>query len=149
MFGADRSWTSPELRAAQTAEALGMKATIEPLLRECDYGRWSGGSFDAVQAKEPDAIDHWMSDPDAAPHGGEAIATMIGRVATWLEAQHATSGRVVAFTHASIIRASLVCALGADTRCFWRIDVAPLSMMSLSGHNGRWNLSSLGPLVPS
>ena len=38
----DCSWTGPELRARQTAEALELSANIEPMLRECNYGRWAG-----------------------------------------------------------------------------------------------------------
>ena len=32
----DCCWTSPELRTRQTAEALGLIASVQPLLRECD-----------------------------------------------------------------------------------------------------------------
>jgi broad specificity phosphatase PhoE len=53
---ADRCWSSPALRAIQTAEALQLDAIVEPMLRECDYGTWSGRSFDEVQAQEPKAM---------------------------------------------------------------------------------------------
>ncbi len=43
---ADRWATSPALRANQTAEALKIDAAVEPLLRDCDYGRWTGRAFD-------------------------------------------------------------------------------------------------------
>ena len=35
--------SSPALRAAQTAESLVLDARAEPLLRDCDFGRWAGG----------------------------------------------------------------------------------------------------------
>ena len=47
---ADRCWTSPELRTRQTAQSLGLSANVEPMLRDCDYGRWAGRRFDEVQA---------------------------------------------------------------------------------------------------
>ena len=34
----DAAWTSPALRARQTADALTLSATIEPALRDIDYG---------------------------------------------------------------------------------------------------------------
>jgi len=36
---------------------------------------------DEVQAQEPEAVAEWMHDPEAAPHGGESIVSLIGRVA--------------------------------------------------------------------
>ncbi|TIU47044.1 MAG: phosphoglycerate mutase family protein, partial [Mesorhizobium sp.] len=41
---ADRVWTSPALAARRTAEALGLDATVEPLLAEQDFARWAGKS---------------------------------------------------------------------------------------------------------
>ena len=55
-------------------------------------------------------------------------------------------GATLAVTHASVVRAAIVHALGADPYAFWRIDVAPLSLARLSGRDGRWNLVALGPL---
>ena len=43
---ADQCWSSPELRTRQTAEALGLNANVQPVLRDCDYGRWTGSTFD-------------------------------------------------------------------------------------------------------
>ena len=78
----DRCWTSPELRTRQTAEALGLSADIQPMLRECDYGRWAGKKFSEIAADEPDAANSWLRDPAAAPHGGESILDLMRRVAT-------------------------------------------------------------------
>ena len=49
---------------------------------------------------------------------------------------------MVAVTHASVMRAAIVCALQAEPRSFWHIDIAPLSLVRLSGHRGRWTLAS-------
>jgi broad specificity phosphatase PhoE len=144
---ADRCWSSPALRAIQTAEALQLDTIVEPMLRECDYGRWSGRSLDEVQAQEPEAMAEWLRDPEAAPHGGESIVGLIGRVAAWLETQNGMRGKTVAVTHASVIRAAIVHAIEANPRSFWRIDVAPLSVTALSGNGGRWTLSEIGPLT--
>ena len=139
----DRCVTSPARRATQTAAALGLEATIDPMLRDCDYGRWTGRSFDEVQAQEPEALAEWIKDPSAAPHGGETVVAMIARVSAWLDAQLTTSGVILAVTHASVIRAAIVCALEAEPRSFWHIDIAPLSLTQLSGNGGRWTLVSM------
>ena len=143
---ADRCWTSPALRASQTAAALHLDATTEPMLRDCDYGTWTGRTFEDMQAHEPEAVTEWLGDPGAAPHGGESILGLMQRVATWLDAQHGTDEKVVAVTHAAVIRAAIVHAIKATPLSFWRIDIAPLSVTRLSGSHGHWTLASIGAL---
>ena len=121
-------------------------ATPDPMLRDCNYGRWTGRSLDEVQAQEPDAVAEWLQNPGAAPHGGESVLAVMERVAGWLDAQLASSGVTVAITHASVIRAAILHAIEAGPRSFWRIDVAPLSLTRLSGNNGRWTLVSIGAM---
>lgn len=144
---ADRCWTSPERRARQTAEALELTAALEPALRDCDYGSWRGRAFDDVNAREPEAVAAWLSDPAAAPHGGESILGLMQRVAGWLVQEQKKHGQSIVVTHASIIRAAVVRAIDAGPQSFWRIDIAPLSVTRLSGTNDRWNLVSCGCLA--
>ncbi|GAA3102071.1 histidine phosphatase family protein [Streptosporangium carneum] len=134
-----RAVRAAELRCAQTAEALGLPAEPEPLLADCDYGRWSGRTLAEVEAAEPEALATWLTDPAAAPHGGESIVALLGRVAGWLAGLE--PGRTVAVTHAAVIRAAVVHTLGAPAQSFWRVDVAPLARVTLTGRGGRWRLS--------
>ena len=120
-LNADRVLTSPALRARQTADALQLNATIDPMLRDCDYGRWVGLSFNQVQAQEPAGLADWLRDPGAAPHGGEAILSLIERVGGWLDGQSAVPRKTIAVTHASVIRAAVVYAIGAPPQSFWRL----------------------------
>jgi broad specificity phosphatase PhoE len=141
---ADRYVSSPELRTRQTAEALQFAAETEPTLRDCDYGRWTGRSFDDVHAREPQAIAAWLREPAAVPHGGESILSLMQRVARWLDDEQLRHRHAIVVTHATIIRAAIVHAIGAPPQSFWRIDIAPLSITRLSGADGRWNLVSAG-----
>jgi broad specificity phosphatase PhoE len=141
---ADSYWTSPELRTRQTAEALGLKAIVQPMLRECDYGRWAGKTFDEIVADEPEAATSWLRDPEVTPHGGESIAAVMLRVRRWLHDQQAQRQRAIVVTHSAIIRAAIVHAIDAAPQSFWRIDIAPLSVTRLSSLGGRWNLSAAG-----
>ena len=144
---ADCVWTSPELRARQTAEAFRLDATAQSALRECDYGGWKGCAFADVLARDPDGISAWLNDPTATPHDGESLHGLMQRVAQWLDAEKATNRKAIVITHASIIRAAIVHALGAPPQSFWRIDIAPLSVSRLSGAHGRWNLASAGSVL--
>ncbi len=74
------------------------------------------------------------------------MLAVMTRVSAWLDALQATSGGIVAVTHASVIRAAIVHAIEAEPRSFWRIDVAPLSITRLNGNNGRWTLVSIGAM---
>jgi broad specificity phosphatase PhoE len=139
---ADHSWTSPELRTRQTAEVIQLTAIVQPLLHDCDHGRWAGSTFDDVLAREPEAVAAWLHDPAAAPHGGESILHLMHRVTEWLAGEQAFHRRSIVVTHPAIIRAAIVHAIGAAPPSFWRIDVAPLSITRLSGTKDRWNLVS-------
>jgi broad specificity phosphatase PhoE len=140
----DRRWVSPELRTRQTAEALRLEANVQPGLRDCDYGRWAGCSFAEVAEREPRAIDAWLHDPAAVPHGGESIVEFVGRVAAWLAEEKAHGGRSIIVTHPTIIRAAMVGAMEAPPQSFWRVDIRPLSLTRLSNSDGRWRVASSG-----
>jgi broad specificity phosphatase PhoE len=141
-----RVLTSPARAARETAAALGFDAKVEMALRDCDYGRWRGLASKDVAEREPDGFAAWLQDPGSAPHGGESLAVLIERVGDWLTQVLARESATLAVTHAAVVRAAIVNALGAGSSGFARIDVAPLSLARLSGHGQRWNLVALGPL---
>ncbi|MCO6005409.1 histidine phosphatase family protein [Actinoallomurus purpureus] len=128
----------PESRCVQTAEVLGLIAEVEPLLRDCDFGRWSGRALAEVQADEPGAVQEWLSDPAAAPHGGESVIDVVDRVAAWLGGL--TGGSIIAVTHPAVIRATVVHTLGVPPASLRHIDVEPLGGVRLSGRAGHWRL---------
>ena len=144
-------WTSPEMRARQTALALGLNALESADLRECDYGTWSGRSLEDVYAENPAGFASWLTDVGAAPHGGESFRDLMGRVHPWLrEIEEKQEGHAIAITHASIVRAAVVYALNAPQEAFRRIDVAPLTITDIRLSGQHWHLRSLGvPLSAS
>jgi broad specificity phosphatase PhoE len=141
----DVAWTSPALRAQQTATALQLEAMANPALKDVDLGRWVGRSFADVQETEPEEIAAWTSRSDAAPHGGESIIALLDRISGWLDALKRQDGRIVAVTHPAVIRAAIVLAIDAKPMSFWRIDIAPLCRVSIQGNNSHWTLRSIIP----
>jgi len=138
----DTSWTGPERRCRETAEWLELAAAIAGELRDCDYGRWAGRSLRAIGEEDAAGLADWIGDPAAAPHGGESLLALLERVGRWLAAL--PEGRILAVTHASVVRAALVTALAAPPEAFWRLDIVPLSRTELSRAQARWTVRAAG-----
>lgn len=131
---------SPARRAAQTAAGLDV-TRVEPALAECDFGDWAGRPLAELASAEPEAVHAWMTDPDAAPHGGESLTALLARVRGWMESEAAADGTAIAITHGGVVKAAVVIALDAPPSAFWRIDVSPLSITELHAHDGRWTVT--------
>jgi broad specificity phosphatase PhoE len=142
----DRACCGPEKRAQQTATVLGLSATVDPSLRDCDYGRWAGRDLSEIQAEFPNEVALWLATVDAAPHGGESLHDLIARVAAWL-AEQTRLGHTIAVTHPSVIRAAVASILEAPAQAFWRIDVAPLTLTDIRFNGSSWSLRSMGTLL--
>lgn len=151
-LGRGDALSSPARRARETAREAGLDAAPTAELRECDFGTWAGRTLREIHAADPDGVRAWMTDPRARPHGGETLAELLTRVGQWLDRQAPLGGRAIAVTHAGVVKAAVVHALGAPPEAFWRVDVAPLAGTELTAHDGRWNLArvnaQLGADIP-
>ncbi|MER5772546.1 histidine phosphatase family protein [Streptomyces sp. NPDC001985] len=138
---AELRYCSPTPRSRTTAQALGYAPMAQPALRDCDMGRWRGFTLAEVAAVDPGAVDTWLSDPRATPHGGESLLAFIRRVGGWLDTRPAGEGGwVVAVAEPSVVRAALVYALKAPPHAYWSVEVRPLSTLTLQGTSGYWTL---------
>ncbi|AJE39816.1 MULTISPECIES: histidine phosphatase family protein [Streptomyces] len=141
LAAAELRYCSPTPRSRATGNALGYAPLVQPALRDCDMGRWRGFTLGEAMAREPSAVDAWISDPRSAPHGGESLLSFISRVGGWLDTRPVDDGgRVVAVAEPSVMRAALVYALNVQPSAYWNIDVPPLSTLTLAGRGGHWNL---------
>ncbi|MEU9659580.1 histidine phosphatase family protein [Streptomyces chartreusis] len=141
LAAAELRYCSPTPRSRATGDALGYAPLVQLALRDCDMGRWQGLTLGEAMAREPDAVDAWLADPRATPHGGESLLGFIGRVGSWLDTRPVDDGdRIVAVAEPSVIRAALVYVLKAPPSTYWNIDVRPLSATTVTGRAGRWHL---------
>ncbi|MET8564746.1 histidine phosphatase family protein [Streptomyces flaveolus] len=129
----------PSARCARTAEALAVAATPEDALRDLDHGRWEGRTPEDIAAVDPHGLSVWLTDPDAAPHGGETVREFCRRTAAWLDTLPAGTGRILAITEASFIRAALVHALSVPARSFGHLRVPHASTVTLTLRDGCWS----------
>jgi broad specificity phosphatase PhoE len=134
--------TSPMAAAQQTADLLGVAAQVEPALRDIDHGDWAGRSFADIHTRDPGAFARWLADPAPGAPGGETMAVLLSRVGVWMDG---IDGDVLAITHPMVIRAAIGVALDLPQQALLRIDIAPLSSVTLSFNRG-WRLQTLRPL---
>ena len=137
----ERLWHGPERRCAETAAALGLRPApeAEPGLRDMGAGDWAGRSLGQVERDAPEALLAWLTEPGAAPPGGESVAGVVARVADWLAAVPETR-RAAAVAPPAVVRAAVIHVLGAPLPGFWRVDVPPLALVKLSRREGRWSI---------
>ncbi|MEU9403993.1 histidine phosphatase family protein [Streptomyces sp. SID4985] len=141
LAAAELRYCSPTPRSRATGDALGYAPLVQLALRDCDMGRWRGLTLGEAMAREPQAVDAWLTDPRSSPHGGESLLAFISRVGGWLDTRPVDEyGRIVAVAEPAVIRAALVYALKAPPATYWNLDVRPLSATTVTGGSGRWNL---------
>jgi broad specificity phosphatase PhoE len=139
------SWgSSPEPACAATARALGGEPVVLDGLRGLDTGRWTGLSLSQVGEAEPAALSSWLTDPIAAPHGGESLAQLVARVGSCCDAHPWSEGRNLVVVTPLVARALATHALGVGAAAIFRIDLAPLGRVGLSRSGGPWRLQQLG-----
>lgn len=107
-------------------------------LRGMDTGQWAGRTLDEVAAADPAGVHAWLTDPGYAPPGGESVDGLITRVGAELAALTAGTHRFA--VDQAVVRAAVVHALELPATAFWRLDVRPESVTTLTGRSGRWNL---------
>jgi broad specificity phosphatase PhoE len=134
--------TGPEQRTRQTANALGLDPILVAELRDMDYNSWKGKCLNEIQAGDLEGTTRWLTDIDAAPHGGESVASLLARVEGWLAVQH--SGHTIAVTHPAVIRAAIILALRAPAQSFWRVDIPPASITDLRRTGSGWSVRCTG-----
>ena len=141
----DHGLCAPSRAAQETARILGLDVVVTPALRDADHGAWAGRRLDEVAIADSELFAAWVSDPGAAPPGGESVLELIARVGGWIDGRVAVPGTTVAVTHAAVIRAALVHAVDAGAPAFWHYDVGPLTAVVLRGDGRRWMLRALTP----
>jgi broad specificity phosphatase PhoE len=108
------------------AQEIGTTCTIDPRLREIDFGAWEELNHEEVQHRFADDYAVFCSNPEgwAAP-GGEHFNTFRERVASVLDDLYRrhTSEHAVLVTHGGVIRVILSIVQAISFRATLQIDV--------------------------
>ena len=114
-FESARPYSSPKLRARQTAALLGLKnPTLDARLAEQNWGTWEGLTRAEMLARDgEDAFLRAGLGLAFRPPGGESIGELRARAQSFL-ADVAKGTDAVAITHMGVLRAAYVMATGWD-----------------------------------
>jgi broad specificity phosphatase PhoE len=117
-----RVWASAEI----IGEAIKLAPRAVQDLNEWNVGSWDGRKYIDIKAADPELYKAWSLDPiKNRPPGGESVADVVERVEMKLQqliAEH--QGKKIALvSHAGIIRALIVRALGMPVENFWRVNI--------------------------
>jgi alpha-ribazole phosphatase len=107
----DRIYSSDLVRAAETArilgESRGADVTLDERLREFDFGRWEGLTWDEIVTADPQLAGHSSTAVKLyAPEGGESFPQVSARVAQFLDdLTRENPGAAAVVTHAGVLHA--------------------------------------------
>jgi broad specificity phosphatase PhoE len=115
-FAQARAFSSPLLRARQTAEALGLAAPIlDARLMEQNWGNWEGLTRAEILARDSeDAFTRAGLKLRFRPPGGESTEELHDRVAAFLKDVAREKSGAIAVTHMGVLRAAYTLASGWD-----------------------------------
>ncbi len=145
----DRCLCSPLLRARQTAKivagASGPGIEVVPDLREIDFGRWEGMTFEEISASEPELVDRWAAwDEDFAFPDGESLQDFLKRVRrAAMRLVEDTASRILAVTHGGVIRVMICHLLGLSESRHLLFDIKPASLTTIELFDGHGVLTEL------
>jgi broad specificity phosphatase PhoE len=126
----DVVYTSPMIRARQTAQAIAARHGQEPIviedLVEVDFGPWENQGFESIRDQYPDLMRKWTADPFFhGPEGAETWESIRARAERAVEIVLREKGeRVVVVSHGGTMRALFSVLLGVDPHVVWNLKAS-------------------------
>jgi len=132
------TFCSPMQRAVRTADMLAERTMIGAIhvtedLREVDFGRWEGLSFDEIAENDSELVKRWsIWSPEFTFPDGEAIADFLGRTGSNAEKlASCPEETILVVAHGGVVRAMLCHLLGLPTKHYLLFDVKPARLATL------------------
>lgn len=135
--GLSALYTSPRLRARQTAQSIarrsGLECRIAGELDEIDFGRWAGWNFSQLE-RDP-AWRRWNEARDtAATPAGETMRDTAHRLVTLIDSlrQEFAGGRVALVSHSDVIKAGICHYLNVPFQAVHEFEIEPASLTTFA-----------------
>lgn len=120
-------YASPRLRASETAgpvaAARGLELLTDDGLRELDFGKLEGRTYDEIAKSEPELYRAWMETPTQVRFpGGESFADLKARAIVALDRIRDSHEAAVVVTHGGVLRAGVAAWLSMPDEAIFRLD---------------------------
>ncbi len=145
-------YSSNQSRAVQTAAAIGKIHGLEPvqspLLREINFGRWEGKTYEEIMATDEALMTRWYDDPFVnCPPEGDGLISVAERMQEFTdslpEEDTAKIPDYIVVTHGGAIRAFLHKCLGWGKDRIWEFKVYNASVSLVEREGGTYKVISI------
>lgn len=134
-------------RCRQTVALLApeLPLSIDPELREIDFGQWENRRFAETAAVSPALVEQWARfDTDFTFPEGENVGQFLRRVRAAADRLIGTSAdTVLAVTHGGVIRTMICHLLGLDPRKYVVFDIPYGGLAVIDLFDGKGVLAAL------
>lgn len=143
----DAIYSSPQIRARRTAEALverqGMQVELVPEFRELCFGDWEGLTYDEIESRWPGAVERMYQSPDTVRiPNGESFDEVQTRTMSAMRKIMARGNdkTYVIVSHGASIRTILCGMLGISLHAAWQFCQANanISCIHCYGEDKNW-----------
>ena len=143
--GVAQCYTSPLLRALDTARAMELPYSIHPDLREQNAGAWDGLPFSEIEKRWVEFYAQRGDDPALPPPGGEPLEECARR---FLGAMHQilrnTQESVAVVAHLTVIRSFLCMIQQIPMEHIRTLSLPYGSITRLCWERGSWTVEEIG-----
>ena len=134
----DLVFCSPLSRARKTLElmdqpSLSGKMMIEPDLREINFGRWEGKSFEEISESDSELVRRWSAwSPEFVFPEGDAVFDFLKRVHKTVDRLAALNkDNVLIVAHGGVIRAMICHLLRMPPENYLLFDIIPARLTTI------------------
>lgn len=138
----DHIFCSPMKRCRETLNLLHLDRAyeIDENLREIDFGRWEGQSFEEINRTDIELVEEWRTESEnfCFPEG-ESVRAFSRRVKIFAQKMLAARGnRILVIAHGGTVRHLLCIFLGlpSEKRMIFEIQPGSFSTLTLYGDIG-------------
>ncbi len=134
----DRVYTSPLVRAIQTAElvAPGVAPVVDERLIEMDYGPYEGADLSSPPPEVVEFFSDFVHNP--APDGMEQLSSVVARVGAFLEDIRGVEGNVLISTHAIAMKGALEYLTPESGGSYWSKYIGNCAVYIADAANGTY-----------
>ena len=132
----DRVFSSPLIRAIQTARIVspGLEPMVDARLIEMDYGPFEGADLTRPSVELATFFRDFIHNP--APEGMEPLASVVGRVAAFIEDIRYLPGNTLISTHAIAMKGILETLTPGSGGAYWSKHIGNCAVYAVENKSG-------------